>query len=71
MIVYEVTYSVPDTDPRAHGGPGGDGIFTYRTRLRRDADMFASAHIAPYSQEVATVRESDVPLKLARRWGLA
>ncbi len=52
----------------AGDGPHGDGLATFRTRDRKDAESFAAGHTCYHKP--ATVEPVEVPVKLARRWGL-
>lgn len=51
------------------GGPAGDGSRVFRFRSEREARSFAVGK-ALYGQP-ATVDSDDVPVHLARRWGVA
>jgi hypothetical protein len=51
------------------GGPAGDGSRVFRFRSERQARTFAVGK-ALYGQP-ATVDQDDVPVSLARRWGVA
>jgi hypothetical protein len=66
--VFEVLYH-SDEPHHAYAGAAGDGSFIYRTRKRSDAESFARGKRC-YSGD-ASILESDVPRRLAQRWGLA
>jgi hypothetical protein len=69
VTVHEVVYQVADDHPAAHGGPAGDGSFTYRSRRKTDVETFAKGQT--YYGKPATVSKVDVPRRTAERWGCA
>lgn len=66
VTVFEVLYHSDDPS-YAHAGAAGDGSFVERFRKRGDADRFAAGKCC-YGRP-ATVTESVVSRRLARRWG--
>lgn len=66
--VYEVLY---DGAPDGPSGPAGDGTFVARFGPKKEkaANAFAEAHTC-YGKP-AKVLETDVSMRLARRWGVA
>ena len=70
MRVYFVLFHVRDDDGsrQAYGGPSGDGSFTRHFRRRQDAEHFAKGLV--YYAEPARVDVTDVPARVARRWGV-
>jgi hypothetical protein len=66
--VYEVLYH--SDDPGSYyAGAAGDGSFIYRTRDAKEAARFATGKHC-YGRP-ASVNVSEVPRRLAQRWGLA
>ena len=63
VIVYEVLHDT-DTD-----GPAGDGTVIARFRKEDDAKRFSSNKLC-YGFP-ATVNRTEVPRRIAQRWGMA
>lgn len=68
--VYTVLYHVADDHPSSHAGAAGDGSFTARFKTELSANDFAVGR-SYYGKPATVQRDIDVPVALARRWGVA
>lgn len=68
VTVYEVLY---DGAPDGPSGPMGDGTFVARFGPKQEKAANAFAAASTYYGRPAKVMETDAPMRLARRWGVA
>lgn len=64
MKIYTVLYQ----DQNAGPGPNGDGSHIFRSDDKQEAERFAVKKVG-YGNHPAIVNCSEVPARIARRWG--